>query len=156
MRQLSPERVETLHRMRDRAALSLEDAVAEGPFILEAVFLMAAADGDVSPDEIERFADSAVSLVPGAVEADVERMLAEMSGLLEDEGWDRRARVVANALKGRPGAELAFRLATAVAFVDDSVTDGESNALDEMAMSMGISHERAHEIMSEVHHELFG
>src|SRR5690242_7741019 len=119
MRHVSNERVETLSRMKERAALSLEDAVSDGPFILEAMFLMAAADGEVSHQEVERFADSVGAIVTGASEADVERMLGEMSGLLADEGWDRRARVVASALKGRPGAELAFRLATTVAFVDD-------------------------------------
>jgi hypothetical protein len=155
MRHVSNERVETLSRMKERAALSLEDAVTDGPFILEAMFLMAAADGEVSHQEVERFADSVGAIVTGASEADVERMLGEMSGLLADEGWDRRVRVVASALKGRPGAELAFRLATTVAFVDDSVADAESSALDEMAMGMGISHERAHAIMTEVHDELF-
>lgn len=156
MRQLSDERVEKLKRIRDRSALSLEDAVTEGPFILEAVFLMAAADGEVSPEEIERFADSVGSIVRGASDVDVERMLDEMNSLLEEEGWDRRARAVSKALKGRPGAEVAFRLATAVAFVDDSVAQAESQALDDMAMDLGISHERAHAIMSEVHDELFG
>jgi hypothetical protein len=156
MRHLSNERAETLHRIRDRAELSLEEAVTEGPFILEAVFLMAAADGEVSTDEIERFADSVASVVPGASDADVERMLREMSDLLEDEGWDRRVRAVAAELKGKPSAALAFRLATAAAFVDDSVAEAESHALDEMAQGMGISHERAHAIMSEVHRELFG
>jgi tellurite resistance protein len=156
MRQLTDEKVETLNRMQLRAALSLEEAVAEGPFILEAMFLMAASDGEVTHEEIGRFADSVGTIVSGASEADVERMLGEMSGLLADEGWDRRARAVARALKGKPGAELAFRLATAVAFIDDSVADAESSALDEMAMTMGISAERAHAIMSEVHDELFG
>jgi len=155
MRELSHERVETLKHMRDRAALPLEEIVAEGPFILEAVFLMAAADGHVSPDEVERFAQSVGSLVSGASEADVERMLDEMNGLLEDEGWERRTAAVARALRGKPGAELAFRLATAVAFVDDSVADAESAALDEMATALNISIERAHAIMTEVHGELF-
>jgi tellurite resistance protein len=140
MRQLSSKKTESLHRMSERASLSLEESVAEGPFILEAVFLMAAADGDVSPDEIERFADSVASIVSGAAEADVERMLSEMNALLEEEGWDRRARAVTAALKGKPGAELAFRLAAAVAFVDDSVVEGESHALDEMASGLGLSH----------------
>jgi len=156
MRQLSEERVETLKKMRDRSALSLEETVTDGPFVLEAIFLMAAADGDVSPEEIERFADSAGSIARGASEIDIERMLEEMTSLLEEEGWDRRAAAVARALKGKPGAELAFRLSTAVAFVDDSVAQAESHALDEMALAMGISHERAHAIMSEVHDELFG
>src|SRR5262249_35425842 len=126
MRRLSDERVKSLGRLKESASLALEEVLADGPFILEAVFLMAAADGEVSPDEIERFADSVGSIVTGASEADVERMLTEMSALLEEEGWDRRARAVALALKGKPGAELAFRLATAVAFVDDSVADAES------------------------------
>jgi uncharacterized tellurite resistance protein B-like protein len=156
MRQLSEERVETLKKMRDQSALSLEDAVADGPFVLEAVFLMAAADGDVSPEEIERFAESVGSIVSGASETDIERMLDEMNALLEEEGWNRRSSAVARELKGKPGAELAYRLSTAVAFVDDSVAQAESHALDEMALAMGISHERALAIMSEVHDELFG
>jgi tellurite resistance protein len=156
MRQLSEERVETLKKMRERSALSLEDVLADGPFVLEAVFLMAAADGEVSPEEIERFAESAGSIVSGASETDIERMLDEMNALLEEEGWDRRSAAVARELKGKPGAELAFRLSTAVAFVDDSVAQAESQALDEMALAMGISHERALAIMSEVHDELFG
>jgi tellurite resistance protein len=142
--------------MAVRAALPHEEAEAEGPFILEAMFLMAAADGEVSHAEIERFADSVSTILTGPAEADVERMLSEMSGLLEDEGWDRRARAVAAALKGRPGAELAYRLATGVAFIDDAVAEAESNALDEMAAAMGIPPERATSIMSEVHDELFG
>jgi tellurite resistance protein len=120
------------------------------------MFLMAAADGEVSPEEMQHFAGSIESLVEGASEADLDGMLAEMGALLEEEGWERRSRAVAKALKGKPGAEIAFRLATAVAFVDDAVAPEESDALDEMAMAMDISSDRAHEIMSEVHRDLFG
>lgn len=154
MRELSAERIDKLKTMSEGAGL--KDSGDEASSILEAMFLMAAADGEVSPEEMQRFAGSIESIVQGASEADLEGMLAEMGALLEEEGWERRSRAVAKALKGKPGAEIAFRLATAVAFVDDAVAPEESSALDEMAMAMDISNDRAHEIMSEVHRELFG
>ena len=152
MRELSAEKVDKLKAM----SAGLESASADASSILEAMFLMAVADGDVSPDEMQRFSDSIESLVEGASEADLEGMLAEMTSLLEEQGRERRSRAVAKALKGKPSAEVAFRLATAVAFVDDSVAPEESDLLDEMAMAMDIPSDRAHEIMSEVHRLLFG
>jgi tellurite resistance protein len=154
MRELSADRIDKLKAMSESAGL--DGGGSDASSILEAMFLMAAADGEVSPEEMQRFADSIESVVEGASEADLEGMLAEMSALLEEEGRERRSRAVAKALKGKPAAEIAFRLATAVAFVDDAVAPEESNLLDEMAMAMDISNDRAHEIMSEVHRELFG
>jgi len=119
MRELSAERIDKLKAMSEGAGLG--DGGSDASSILEAMFLMAAADGEVSPEEMQRFADSMDAIVEGASEADLEGMLAEMSALLEEEGWERRSRAVAKALNGKPAAEIAFRLATAVAFVDDSV-----------------------------------
>ena len=154
MRELSAERIDKLKAMSEGAGL--DEGGSDASSILEAMFLMAAADGEVSPEEMQHFASSMESIMEGASEADLEGTLAEMSALLEEEGWEKRSRAVAKALKGKPAAEIAFRLATAVAFVDDAVAAEESNALDEMAMAMDISNDRAHEIMSEVHSELFG
>ena len=154
MRELSAERIDKLKAMSEGSGL--DEGGSDTSSILEAMFLMAAADGEVSPEEMQHFANSMQSFMEGASEADLEGTLAEMSSLLEEEGWEKRSRAVAKALKGKPAAEIAFRLATAVAFVDDAVALEESNALDEMAMAMDISNDRAHEIMSEVHSELFG
>jgi len=154
MRELSAEKIDKLKAMSEGAGL--DEGGSDASSILEAMFLMAAVDGEVSPEEMQHFANAMESIVEGASEADLEGTLAEMSALLEEEGWERRSRAVAKALKGKPAAEIAFRLATAVAFVDDAVAPEESNALDEMAMAMDISNDRAHEIMSEVHRELFG
>jgi tellurite resistance protein len=154
MRELSAEKVDKLKAMSRGSGL--ETGSEDASSILEAMFLMAVADGEVSDEEMQRFADSIEVLVEGASEADLEGMLAEMSSLLEEQGKERRSRAVAAALKGKPGAEVAFRLATAVAFVDDAVATEESDLLDEMAMAMDISSDRAHEIMSEVHRTLFG
>src|SRR6478735_11026656 len=149
MRELSAEKIDKLKAMSEGAGL--DEGGSDASSILEAMFLMAAADGEVSPEEMQHFANSMESIMEGASEADLEGTLADMSALLQEEGWERRSRAVAKALKGKPAAEIAFRLATAVAFVDDAVAPEESNALDEMAMEMDISNDRAHEIMSEVH-----
>jgi tellurite resistance protein len=159
MRQLSPERIDRLkHISREsrKPVPASTEAVADAPFIVEAMFLMAAADGHITTEEIQRFADSVTTILGDVSESDLEGMLSEMNSALVEEGWERRARAVGRALKGTPGAEIAFRLATAVAFVDDSVTAEESVAFDEMATAMEIPSDRAHEIMSDVHRQLFG
>jgi hypothetical protein len=158
MRQLSAARIEKLKHMSEGSALDETSGVPEdeAPLILEAMFLMSAVDGDVSAEEVEQFAGAIEPLLGDVTEADVEGLLSEMSGALEDEGWEQRSRKIAKGLRTKRARETAFRLATAVAFVDDSVAEAESSALDALALSFDISSERVHEIMSEVHRELFG
>src|SRR5437879_2671828 len=101
MRQLSVERVEKLRHMSEGSALdeSGDGSADDAPFILEAMFLMSAVDGEVSPEEIQQFADSLEPILGDVAEADVEGLLGEMTSALEEEGWERRARAIAKGLK---------------------------------------------------------
>ena len=167
MRGMSDERVQQITQVargvRAEQAVAGADPARAAPkhasdrtAIIEAMFLMAIVDGEVSKEEVRTFA-AAVGRILGSVTAEqVEALLVEMTASLEREGWETRLRGVSQALRGGAGAESAFRLATAVAFVDDHVTHSESAALDALASGLEIAAERAHEIMSEVHRELFG
>jgi uncharacterized tellurite resistance protein B-like protein len=140
------------------ADLSGSDAPPSPPeieAILEVMFLMAAVDGEVSEEEIRQFAQSCEPLVGEMTEADVEGTLVGMSGLLAEEGWDRRARQVGAVLQPSAFRELAFRMAVAVAMVDDYVAGAEAAAIDTLAGSFGIDPERASQLMRAVYKDLF-
>jgi hypothetical protein len=105
MRKLSPERIDDMRRLGE------VERSLEVPAILEAMFLIAAADGDVSTEELGRFADSVVWLLSDVAEADLDGMLAEMGSALAEEGWERRARAVGRALteKRMPRRHFGWR-----------------------------------------------
>ncbi len=122
--------------------------------MIETAFLVAAVDGNVSDIEVMQFADTVESLF--GADGDPKAILSAMAKRLETEGWDKRAKSVARALDGTGRGEQAYRLAVAVAFVDDVVEHAEVAALDVLSRSLEVPEDRAHEIMGEVRKELFG
>jgi tellurite resistance protein len=164
MRELSPEIVEQLveHLNRAAAGTPARDKPAEGApvtatvreAIVETGFLVAAVDGDVSPLELVQFAE-AVEAVFGA-DADAQTLVKRMADRLGTDGWARRVAAVHEAIAGTEHAETAYRLAAAVAFVDDMIEHAEAAALEALARAFGLSEQRAHAIMTEVRTELFG
>ncbi len=155
-----------LDRMEPLAALAL--AVAEGgeggafgasgviEALLEAMFLMAIADGEVCEEEIRQFARSCERLLGEITEGDVEGMFLQWASLVAEEGWERRMRAIAGAAAGTPLAEPAFRLSVAIALADERVASEEVDGIDLMAQALGIDPGRSQEIMREVQEELFG
>lgn len=126
--------------------------------MVEAMFLMAAVDGVVAEDEVNKLADGIRSLIgpEGVDEATLSRWLAELQAQLESDGWSRRVEVAASKLRS-DGARLeAYRLAAAVAMVDDRVEHAEAAAIDAFAAALSISDEDAMRALREVQEELFG
>lgn len=124
--------------------------------VIEAMFLMAAVDGDVSEVEIRELARACRPLVGEVSNGDVEGMLLSMHAQLAEEGWDRRAASVGKALVGGPAAETAYSLAVRVALADDYVVGVESAAMDSLADALGIDLDRRNVILREAYDELFG
>jgi uncharacterized tellurite resistance protein B-like protein len=156
MHDMTEERAGKLAPMVARA---MEDprVAAKASAIVEAMFLMAVADGDVSEPEVREFAKASADVVGELTEADIEGMFMELAGAVEEEGWERRVRAVGATLKDDPElSETAYRLSMAVALADDFVAHEEAAAMDTFAASFGIDPERAHVIVREVHEELFG
>lgn len=126
---------------------------------VEAMFLMAAVDGEVSAEELAQLAasvDAFTSLegTPGPT-VDTPKLLVAMNAKLEAEGWNKRLAAVAARLRDREARAFAFRLAAGVAFVDDHVAHAEAAALEAMASALAISADESQEILYDVREALF-
>jgi hypothetical protein len=124
--------------------------------VLEAMFLMAVVDGEVSEIEIRQFARSCEPLVGEVSEGDVEGTLMTMAGTLADEGWPKRVEAVGKVLAGSAVRDQAFRLAVAVALVDDYVANAEAAAIDALSSALSLGAEHSDALVKQVYGELFG
>lgn len=126
---------------------------------VEAMFLMAAVDGDLSAEELSQLAasvDAFASLEGKApVRIDTPRLLLALNEKLEADGWTKRLAAVATRLRDREARAFAFRLAAGVAFVDDHVAHAEAAALEAMASALAISADESQEILYDVRETLF-
>lgn len=125
---------------------------------LEAMFLMAAVDGEVAPEEVEQLHASIEAIVDMHVveELKLEPLLDELNRALERDGWKARLEDVARRITTDDGKAYAFRLAAGVAFVDDHVAHAEAAAIEAFAATLGIEPDESQAILREVYGELFG
>lgn len=126
---------------------------------VEAMFLMAAVDGDVAADELAQLAASVDAFTtlaekPGPP-VDTAKLLVVLEQKLATEGWNKRLAAVAARLRDREARAFAFRLAAGVAFVDDHVAHAEAAALEAMASALTISADESQEILYDVREALF-
>lgn len=126
---------------------------------VEAMFLMAAVDGDISEEELAQLAASvdAFSSLDGKSprRIDVGPLLAGMNDKLERQGWNKRLATVAERLVSREARTFAFRLAAGVAFVDDHVAHAEAAALEALASALHIGSDESQELLYDVRDSLF-
>ena len=125
---------------------------------IEAMFLMAAVDGQVAGDEKAQLAASLQAILDtrGRRETvDIDRTLQDLSGKLEREGWIARLDTVAKRLTTEEARSFAFRLAAAVAFVDDHVAHAEAAAIDALSHALKLTNEASQQILQEVQEMLF-
>lgn len=145
----------------ERAELSdLERAQAdEFSATLEAMFLMAAVDGSVSQSELGRVRTSFESLVVADGDAgrlDLDALLDGFRRALESDGWQSRLQNVASRIPTSDARALAFRLAAAVAFVDDEVESAEAAGIEALAGAFGLDADESQRLLREAFDELFG
>ncbi len=127
--------------------------------ILEAMFLMAAVDGEVAPDEVGQLAASVQAILDttgGKLQLDLGPAMDELAARLARDGWKGRLDSLARRLPSAESRSFAFRLAAAVAFVDDNVVHAEAAAIDALAGALGIPADDSQRILGEVQEELFG
>lgn len=140
-------------------SLAERDKAGEFDATVEAMFLMAAVDGDLGEDELAQLSASVDAFASlGAqkkIGIDVPALLADMNTRLEKDGWNKRLASVAERLRDRESRAFAFRLAAGVAFVDDHVAHAEAAALEAMASALAISAEESQEILYDVRETLF-
>lgn len=137
----------------------VEQAMAEEfRATIEAMFLMAAVDGEISTEETDQLAASIQAIVDmHAIEGlKLESTLQELNQKLTRDGWHARLESVAARIKTEEGKSFAFRLAAGVAFVDDHVAHAEAAAIDALAAKLGLEDDESNAILREVQEDLFG
>lgn len=126
--------------------------------ILEAVFLVAAVDGEISDQELEQLKGSFQAIVDlhGVSRGGVEAQLTEFNRLLARDGWHARLASIKSRIPTGEGRAFAFRLAGGVAFVDDYLAHAEAAAIDALAAALELTPDDSQAILREVADELFG
>jgi tellurite resistance protein len=150
-----------IDRLAPLAAVTLASVEGAGvalavDALLEAMFLLAVADGDLEEEELRHLARACKRLLGPLVEADLEGLFLHWASSLAEEGWERRMRAISASVSGTPLAEPAFRLAVLVALADGRVSPDEADGIDLMAQALGIRPDSAARIVQDVVRELAG
>ena len=127
-------------------------AVSRVEPLAEAMFLMTAADGKLTPSERDAVRGAIRGMADGLIRsATIDVMLENFAARLIEHGRDQRLHELAQELAEDPGeAEGAFLLAAAVALADDEVADEENAFINQLADWFGISSERSHAILDQL------
>ncbi len=130
---------------------------------LEAMYLMAAADGEIGTEELVLLTSSVQAMLESAEGRGLSRLelglpllkldreVARCAEALEKDGLSPRLAEVARAITTPEARRLAFRLAAGVAFADDFVAHGEAEALDAFGDALGLSQDEQLGLLKEVH-----
>jgi hypothetical protein len=146
-----------------RGAAPSADAsgTAEFDATIEAMFLMTAVDGIVTPQEIAQLAasiqailDTSETFGPKPV-VDVKTTLDALNARLARDGWKARLEATAARLASPEARSFAFRLAVGVAMVDDHVAHAEAAAIDALAAALRMGKGEVEDILADVQEALF-
>jgi uncharacterized tellurite resistance protein B-like protein len=120
--------------------------------IFEFMFLMMAADGELTAEETDVIKGAVRELTAGYVRsATFEYMLERYHQLLKQQGSQARLESIASNLADDPaGADTAFVLAAAVAFADEKIEDSENDLLNGFAEAVGIDETHASQLLDEL------
>ena len=137
----------------DFAALEAE----YGP-LCEAMYLVMSADGDVAREEVEVLSGALRNLSGNVLDGDmIDRLVERAKSNAESQGRDSRLKqVIADLSTDEARAEVAFVLAAAIAFADDTIADEENDTLDAIAEGLGIDETRADELLDAVEKDMSG
>jgi tellurite resistance protein len=127
---------------------------------IESMYLMAAADGEIAPDErmllsasvramlepFESGGDAELGLPLLKLNDALDRFGAELA----EQGFEQRLQAVASRLQTPEARCLAFCLAASVAFVDDFVAAGEVTVIDDFARALGLGPDESQYLLREV------
>jgi tellurite resistance protein len=104
--------------------------------IVEASFLVAAADDVLDDSEREAFAQVVSEACGGVVdEAALYDLLSDLRDQLEEDGLDKRIASLTSAVKKPEQQQEVLRIAGLLAHVSGGVSDAERNVLGKLAMS---------------------
>ncbi len=122
--------------------------VAEYGPLVELMFLVMSADGEVAQPERDVLRGALRELDPRVRSAHFGAMLLAAEEAVRDHGPSTRLLDVGRELRDDPvRAEVAFVLAAAIAFADDRITTDETSLLNDLADALGIDEAKSEELM---------
>lgn len=136
-----------------RGLLSNEEkeAIARVEIVAEAMFLVMAADKEITDTELAALKGAIVGLAGSTLNDDIVRVLVENYALrLQDEGLEVRLKALAASLSQPDEAESVFSLASAVALADDQLAATESAVLDSFQKALKLSDAQVARILGEL------
>lgn len=148
-------------RLRERGApasvaapgLSMDDVESQmlideyGP-LCETMFLMMVADGDVAGAERDVLRGALRDLDDRIRTAHVEHMITAAEKALGESSQYERIRAIGSKLREDPvRGEVAYVLATAIAFADDEIAPDENSLLNDLAEALGIDDAQSEALM---------
>lgn len=115
----------------------------------ELLYLMMQQDGVCGVDERQVLRGVARTLSDGALSsAQIDELMTQFDALLEEQGPEERMYVVTETLSAdRVVAESAYTLAATMMLADDEATTEELSLLNNLAHHLGISKQRAAELV---------
>lgn len=130
------------------------EAKARFEALFEAMFLMVSSDGNIEDREFEVIRGAVRGLTDNGVRTTyIDKLIAECQARTA-QGRQNRVLAIAPILKQDSVlVEAAFSLSAACAFADDKIGEEENQLINEFADSLGLSAERAEELLDQLQHE---
>jgi hypothetical protein len=134
------------------AKKNFEDAFAG---IVEAGFLMAAADGQLEKNELKVLSGVISGMIEGASEEEISAVIEQADELLGRDGWEERCVKVGKLLSNKEeAADAAMKIVALVYMCDQESDDEWDDAWYELAEALGYDNDEADEVYSELEEEL--
>jgi tellurite resistance protein len=142
---------EALERL-DHPFAGDEEAIVQFEALVEAMFLMMAADGQLAAEEREVLKGAVRELTQNKLRsAQIEQLVEDCTARLAADGQAKRLAAITEVLAPEPiVAEAAFVLSAAMAFADSEIADAENDLLNEFAEKLGIDADRANGLLDEL------
>jgi tellurite resistance protein len=155
---MSVDRGNRLEKLREYTHRWLDDPSEdrETAALVEAAFLMAAADGRFGNAEQDEFAEALQFLSAGKLTLEqIDGILDELIDALRTDGWDARIASVASQLASPESRRNAYRMAAGISFSDGTIQDEEQRLFGLLADAFEIPTDEASTILREVRDLLY-
>lgn len=121
----------------------------------EAAFLVAAADGELSDDEVGELSELLAHMTDGQVgEADLAELIDTYAEALQTDGFEGRVGAVAETLTDADMRRAAFVTASGLAYVDGEIHEAEEQVFTALADAFEIPEAEANELLDKIEQAL--
>lgn len=133
------------------------DAAALFEAVVEAAYLVANADGEF--DDVERHAFQHVVLSAchdSVAEAQIAALIADLEDQAEEDGIDKRVKMVARTVTRSEHAREVLRVAALIAHVSGGVSESERDVLDKLTCAFELEPQALERALSDAERALNG